>query len=124
MVGRSEPASLLAVQEDRTGPAIYRHDLAISKPSGRVASSHDSRNAILTGHQPCVRSQGATIGDDGRLVRKERRPGRGRRLGDQHLARSEAREILRAAHEANRTACTARARRMADDGAWWWLTAR
>ena len=71
---------------DGSGGTVDGHQLAGVQAGGGVAGADHGGDAVLAGDQGGVGGEGAAVGDDRRGLREQRRPRRGGRLRDEHVA--------------------------------------
>ena len=83
--------------------ARYGHLVAFLEDIGRVAATHDGRNAKLAGNNRCVARAPAAVGHDGRRPFHDRLPVRVGHVGHQHVAWLHLVHLGDVAHHANRT---------------------
>jgi hypothetical protein len=100
---------------DHAGGSVNGDMLSGVQPPGGVAGSNDGGYPVFASDQGGVRGQGAAVGDHGSGTREQWCPRRRRGLGDQHVAVGESGEVVRAAHDVDRTGGAARGRRLPDE---------
>lgn len=76
-------ASAITPKSDRTGIAIDGDQLATDDAPGRIASSHDRRNAILSSDNRAMCENAADVRGQPQSLRKQWRSGRSRIWADE-----------------------------------------